>query len=828
MRSLEESLPNMLDLNDKAVGLSAIVSNAASIGIQLSSKVRQLDVAKNRVQNVEALIGNIISLCKCVSDTSKALESNNVIEAAKSVSVFLSMDDQTLSLVESLEKEDVGVSILPTLRDLHRAVVSKFSSEFDDLISSKDVPRIEQLFRICPIIKEHNMGLLKYGKFVASEIGQKADIQLSLLVSVEPAKQPTMYVDLMTGLLESVAQAVQANESVIQESYGGDGLLRFIEIVQGECDRHAELIFMNFKEKNDLPVFLQRTRLELSVNCRSASTASSASGQQKQTPLCDYCLSTESLISDLVLFNARIELYLNFLRRRLLRHICPNKSALRFSPLLAVAADLRRFFNQCLLSKISQEIVDAYLPLEQLFLRELVNKAILLDELDESTKTFRLVDDVFFVVKKCLSRAISSGSVDAVCAMFNHADAVLTDQLIEDTLTARTKSCTSSGWIQQAYYLVHKRAGSGTLATGLLGTTNSEASSVASAGLSTAGSVANLDSQTQYLYALNSLEACLNCLFILQETLEQYIKEVFGLRRTSDLSKLQACLSDLIGSLSKAFRTLLDGAFDQLRAVIRPQVNSLTQSFNSVKRDISEEEFEQYAVNDPWVESLIVGLQGLLKPFHVSQPCYPHPLHSVSHKPTIKAQIPRPITDVCAFFCDRTAHLGGGDSSEPDELGYQQQAVRSPSSLVSLICGRDSYPLPSCALLEEMDASAALSVGNFEKFVSVLANELLLRLERFVQQKTYNRYGALQFDKEMRCIFNFFTSLSAFSCRETFARILQITKLLNLEKVEEVSYYGDTSNWRLSANEIRRLLTLRCVSMFVYAAQVLHDNKRFV
>uniref|UniRef100_A0A5K3ESQ3 Conserved oligomeric Golgi complex subunit 4 n=1 Tax=Mesocestoides corti TaxID=53468 RepID=A0A5K3ESQ3_MESCO len=715
LRSLEESLPNMLDLNDKAVGLSAIVSNAASIGIQLSSKVRQLDVAKNRVQNVEALIGNIISLCKCVSDTSKALESNNVIEAAKSVSVFLSMDDQTLSLVESLEKEDVGVSILPTLRDLHRAVVSKFSSEFDDLISSKDVPRIEQLFRICPIIKEHNMGLLKYGKFVASEIGQKADIQLSLLVSVEPAKQPTMYVDLMTGLLESVAQAVQANESVIQESYGGDGLLRFIEIVQGECDRHAELIFMNFKEKNDLPVFLQRTRLELSVNCRSASTASSASGQQKQTPLCDYCLSTESLISDLVLFNARIELYLNFLRRRLLAD--PQQKNEKAHE---VSADLRRFFNQCLLSKISQEIVDAYLPLEQLFLRELVNKAILLDELDESTKTFRLVDDVFFVVKKCLSRAISSGSVDAVCAMFNHADAVLTDQLIEDTLTARTKSCTSSGWIQQAYYLVHKRAGSGTLATGLLGTTNSEASSVASAGLSTAGSVANLDSQTQYLYALNSLEACLNCLFILQETLEQYIKEVFGLRRTSDLSKLQACLSDLIGSLSKAFRTLLDGAFDQLRAVIRPQVNSLTQSFNSVKRDISEEEFEQYAVNDPWVESLIVGLQGLLKPFH-----------------------------------------------------------------------------------------AALSVGNFEKFVSVLANELLLRLERFVQQKTYNRYGALQFDKEMRCIFNFFTSLSAFSCRETFARILQITKLLNLEKVEEVSYYGDTSNWRLSANEIRRLLTLR-------------------
>lgn len=59
-----------------------------------------------------------------------------------------------------------------------------------------------------------------------------------------------------------------------------------------------------------------------------------------------------------------------------------------------------------------------------------------------------------------LSRAISSGSADAVCAMFNHTNAVLSDQLIEETLATRTKSVAASGWIQQAYHLVHKRAGS--------------------------------------------------------------------------------------------------------------------------------------------------------------------------------------------------------------------------------------------------------------------------------------------------------------------------------------------------------------------------------
>ncbi|KAH9281233.1 Conserved oligomeric Golgi complex subunit 4 [Echinococcus granulosus] len=712
LQELGNSLPKMSALNKEAVGLSAIVSNAATIGIQLSGKVRQLDVAKNRVQNVEALIGHVITLCKCLDDTQKALESNNVVEAAKSISIFLGMDDQTISLAETLEKENVGLSILPKLKELHLEVISRVSESFDNFVTVENTKAIEELFRIFPIIRKHELGLTKYGKYIATKIGEKAETQFAVVTSTQSFDKPNVHVDLMTYLLELAAQAIQTNEPVIHASYGGDSLLNFICMIQTQCDHHAEIIFMDFKEKRDLSVILQRARHELLFNNRPSTFASSGAGQNKQSLLWDYCLSTESLISDSVLFNARIELYLNFLRRRLSTGTLQKNEKEHGN-----SAEIRQFFNQCGLSKISQEIVDAYLPLEQLFLRELVNKAITMDELDESTRIFRLVDDVFFVVKKCLSRAISSGCADAVCAMFNHTSAVLCDQLIEEALTPRTKSCTSSGWIKQAYQLVHKRAGSGNIATGLLGTANTESASNGS-GYTSAGNT--VDPQTQYLYALNSLEACLNCLIILRDTLEKYIEEVFGLRPKSDLGKLQACLSDLIDSLSRAFQTLIDGGFDQLRSVIRPQVNSLTQSFNSVKRDLSEEEFEQYAVNDPWVESLIVGLQSLLKPFH-----------------------------------------------------------------------------------------ATLSAGNYEKFLSLLVDEILFRLERFVQQKSYNRYGALQFEKELRCIFNFFSSLSTFSCREKFARILQISKLLNLEKVEEVSYYGDASNWRLSANEIRRLLTLR-------------------
>lgn len=36
-----------------------------------------------------------------------------------------------------------------------------------------------------------------------------------------------------------------------------------------------------------------------------------------------------------------------------------------------------------------------------------------------------MVDDVFYIVKKCISRALTSGSSDCVCAMINHSISVL-------------------------------------------------------------------------------------------------------------------------------------------------------------------------------------------------------------------------------------------------------------------------------------------------------------------------------------------------------------------------------------------------------------------
>ena len=41
--------------------------------------------------------------------------------------------------------------------------------------------------------------------------------------------------------------------------------------------------------------------------------------------------------------------------------------------------------------------------------------------MEADQQTTSMLDDVFFIVKKCVKRAVSCGSVDGICAVINHA-----------------------------------------------------------------------------------------------------------------------------------------------------------------------------------------------------------------------------------------------------------------------------------------------------------------------------------------------------------------------------------------------------------------------
>ena len=77
-----------------------------------------------------------------------------------------------------------------------------------------------------------------------------------------------------------------------------------------------------------------------------------------------------------------------------------------------------------------------------------------------------MVDDAFFIIKKCVRRALSSSSVDGVCAMLNHANSVL-EQDFREILYSKLRLGFPSGFdITQAYNLVQSSLQQGKLQYG--------------------------------------------------------------------------------------------------------------------------------------------------------------------------------------------------------------------------------------------------------------------------------------------------------------------------------------------------------------------------
>ncbi len=52
-------------------------------------------------------------------------------------------------------------------------------------------------------------------------------------------------------------------------------------------------------------------------------------------------------------------------------------------------------------------------------------QAVTMDTYEKGQLTSSMVDDCFYIVKKCISRALSSSNIDCLCAMINHANSVL-------------------------------------------------------------------------------------------------------------------------------------------------------------------------------------------------------------------------------------------------------------------------------------------------------------------------------------------------------------------------------------------------------------------
>jgi hypothetical protein len=65
-------------------------------------------------------------------------------------------------------------------------------------------------------------------------------------------------------------------------------------------------------------------------------------------------------------------------------------------------AEIEKFLQNCDLSRLMQELIGSYIMMEEYFMKEMVNKAVMMDNVEVGQLTSSMVDDAFFIVKKCV------------------------------------------------------------------------------------------------------------------------------------------------------------------------------------------------------------------------------------------------------------------------------------------------------------------------------------------------------------------------------------------------------------------------------------------
>ncbi|XP_069511063.1 conserved oligomeric Golgi complex subunit 4 [Ambystoma mexicanum] len=699
MVSLQRMGPNLQLIEGDAKQLSGMITFTCSLAENVSSKVRQLDLAKNRLYQAIQRADDILDLKFCMDGVQTALRNEDYEQAAAHIHRYLSLDKSVIELSRQGNEGTVINANLDLLQDAERRLKIIVSEKLDAAIKEGDLPQVERFFKIMPLLGLHEEGLSKFSEYLCKQVASKAEenLMLALGTDMNDRRAAVIFVDALTLLFEGIARIIETHQPIVETYYGPGRLYMLIKHLQTECDSQVDKVVDKFISHRDYHRKFQQVQ--------SSMMRISATDKIDAREL-------DPILAEVALMSARSELYLNFLKRRITSDFEVGDSMASEEIKQEHLKSLEKLMNHCLLSRTMQELIGLYITMEEYFMRETVNKAVAMDSFEKGQLTSSMVDDVFYIVKKCIGRSLSSSSIDCLCAMMNHSTTILESDFRE-VLCNKLRM----GFPATTFQDIQR---------GVTNAVNLMQVGLQQGKFDTKGFESADEAKQSFLVTLNNVEASSENIMTLKKNLENDCSKLFnqGFGGEQAHAKIDSCLSDL-ASVSNKFRDLLQEGLGELNSMaVKPQVKPWINLFLSISHNIEEEEFNDYEANDPWVQQFIVNLETLMAEFKVG-----------------------------------------------------------------------------------------LSSVIYDNLTSLMTSLIAIELEKVVLKSNFNRLGGLQFDKELRSLIAYLTTVTTWTIRDKFARLSQMATILNLERVTEIlDYWGPNSGpltWRLTPAEVRQVLALR-------------------
>ncbi|XP_071448516.1 conserved oligomeric Golgi complex subunit 4 [Hetaerina americana] len=817
LRSVTKALPNLKVVHSDATNLCDMISYTSSIAENVSAKVRKLDLARGRVSECQRRVLDVLDVQLCSEGVSAALRTEDYEKAAAHVHRYLSMD-QCL-LWQTAEDVAQGTSLWDSLRVLQDAC-SKLREviviRFEEAVASEDVASAERFFKLFPLLGMQDEGLRRFSVYLCSKLKETGEKNLKAVSSRSWAsagvdkRASVAFADALTLLFEGIARLIEIHQPLVETYYGPGRMLAVIKHLQEECDRQSYQLFLEFNRQRNMSQWLKTVRdaLRIASTAPSSLTSSASTSSLTRRVEGDGGLGSsvpqqsrpdprelDVLLGEMAIMHARAGLYIRFIRRRVM-----NDLEVGIVDAAARAEKVKELESGVLgpgkgggLCLAMQELLGNYSLLERYYLEESVAKAIAMDSLimsssgsspegDTSPPLTSMLDDTFFIIRKCIRRAASSGSLDGTCAVINMACSLLSgvgETGLGGTLRRRLRSGyptslyldlsqvyalassalhhSSSALHHSSSLLLQSASPSGV--SHLAGIGGSGASMASSGG---AGGIDSDRARLMFLAHFNDADVAVEYVETLRRTLLEEIPPTLAatsmqpqpppegragpgaspldMLQGSEKAKLESCLVEGLSTVVAELRDLGKiGAHHLSSSAVKPRIAPWVDAFTTHNHTPSEEEFLVLEGEDSFVGGLLSNLASLLSSFEGS-----------------------------------------------------------------------------------------LTPYNFDLFITMVTSELAARMEKVIFKSQFNRLGGLLLDREVRALTSFLTSKMTGSVREKFSRLSQMATLLNLEKVSEVSDYwtavsemrggsgvlpGGTPqpplSWQLSAAEVRKVLALR-------------------
>ncbi|KAK4488720.1 hypothetical protein RD792_004500 [Penstemon davidsonii] len=526
------------------------VSSTSSLADQVSAKVRHLDLAQSRVQETLLRIDAIVDRSHCLDGVHKSLLAEDFESAASHIQTFLQIDAKFKDSSAADQREQ----LLSYKRQLEGIARKRLSAAVDQ----RDHPAILRFVKLYTPLGLEEEGLQVYVSYLKKVISMRSRMEFEQLLELLEQQQPNSssnynktsqvnFVGCLTNLFKDIVLAVEENNEILRDLCGEDGIVYAICELQEECDSRGSIILKKYMEYRKL------SNLTSEINSYKSNLLS-VGGVEGPDPR-----EIELYLEEILSLTQLGEDYTEYMVSKI-------RSLTSVDPELGPRAT--KAFRSGNFSKVAQDITGYYVILEGFFMVENVRKAIQIDEHVLDSLTTSMVDDVFYVLQSCCRRAISTSNINSVIAILSSAVSLLAAEYSEA--------------LQQKMREPNLGA---KLFLGGVG--------VQKTGTDIATALNNMDISSEY-----ALKLC--------HEIEEQCSEAFP--TPTDRERVKSCLSEL-NEMSSNFRKALIVGLEQLVATVAPRIRPVLDTVATISYELSEAEYADNEVNDPWVQRLLHAVE---------------------------------------------------------------------------------------------------------------------------------------------------------------------------------------------------------------------------